>query len=110
MHRTFIIVALFGLFAGAGCSKKSAFVVQCVEAADAYVAATDKRTPEAGQHLITAVNLCSAACAGGKGDPDACAADDRITVALCDLEGKDACAQMCNNDKNQAACTKLQSM
>jgi hypothetical protein len=110
MHRTFIIVALFGLVAGAGCSKKSATTEVCVKAADAYVAASDKRTPEAGEHATTAINLCPVACADGKGDPEACAADDRVTVALCELEGKDACARMCNNDKNQAACNKLKSM
>lgn len=110
MHRTFLIVALLGLVAGAGCSKKSATTEQCVKAADAYVAAGDKRSPEAGKHLTTAINLCTVACAAGKGDPDACAADDRVTVALCELEGKDACARMCNEDKNEAACTRLKSM
>ncbi|PCC73686.1 hypothetical protein SAMN02745121_06805 [Nannocystis exedens] len=110
MHRTFIIVALFGLVAGAGCSKKSAFVEQCVKAADAYVAARDKRSPEAVQHITTATNLCRVACAAGKGDPDACAADDRVVVALCELEGKDACARMCNEDKDEAACAKVKSM
>jgi hypothetical protein len=110
MHRSIIIVALCGLFAGAGCNKKSASAELCIKAADAYVSAADKRSPEAGQHLTSAVNLCPLACEGGKGDADACAADDRVTVALCELEGKDACARMCNDDKNEAACAKLKTM
>jgi 20S proteasome alpha/beta subunit len=44
MHRTFIIVAVLGLVAGAGCSKKSATTEVCVKAADAYLAASDKRS------------------------------------------------------------------
>lgn len=103
-------MAVLGLVAGVGCSKKSAGAELCIKAADAYVAAADKRSPEAGQHLTSAVNLCPLACDGGKGDPDACAADDRVTVALCELEGKDACTRMCEGDKNAAACEKLKSM
>ncbi|MCY1005857.1 hypothetical protein OV079_09810 [Nannocystis pusilla] len=110
MHRIFLIVAFLGFVAGTGCSKKSAAAEECLKAADAYVAASDKRSPEAGKHITTAINLCAVACAAGKGDPDACAADDRVTVALCELEGKDACARMCNEDKNEAACNKVKSM
>lgn len=110
MHRTFIIVAVLGLVAGAGCSKKSAFTVECVKAADAYVAASDKRSAEAGKLITTAINLCPRACDDGKGDAEACEADHRVTVALCELEGKDACARMCDEDKNEAACTKVKSM
>jgi hypothetical protein len=110
MHRTFIIVAVLGLVAGAGCSKKSATTEVCVKAADAYLAASDKRSPEAHEHITTVLNLCPRACDDGKGDPEACDADDRVTLALCELEGKEACERICNEDKQQAACAKAKTM
>ena len=50
------------------------------------------------------------ACADGKGDAEACKADDRVTEALCELEGKAACERMCNEDKNAAACAKAKTL
>ena len=110
MHKIITVAALLGLFMGTGCGKKSAMTEECVKAADAYVAADDKRSPEAGTHITTALNLCPIACADGTGDAEACKADDRVTEALCDLEGKAACERMCNEDKSAAACAKAKTL
>lgn len=107
MSRLFILLTLLLAAATAGC-KKDAATEQCVEAAKAYVAAPDKRSPASGKLVTTAINLCPIACKSGQ--KQACEADDSVTVALCDLEGKAACQRMCDQDKNAKACEKVKGM
>ena len=105
--RRLLISCSLLLALAAGC-KKDAVTTQCLEAAKAYVDVADKRTPAAGQHLRTAIQMCPMACR--QGEKDACDADNRVTVALCDLEGKAPCQRMCDEDKNEAACAKAKAM
>jgi len=107
MSRLFIVFTLLVAAATAGC-KKDAVTEQCVQAAKAYVAAPDKRSPASGELLTKSINLCPMACK--RGEKEACDADDSITVALCDLEGKAACQRMCDQDKNAKACEKVKGM
>jgi hypothetical protein len=106
MKNTLMLITLFGLLSTSAC-RKDATTRLCLESADKYVSASDKRSQESGEALRKAINLCPMAC---KREPEACEADNRVTVALCELEGKEACERMCNEDKNQAACKKAGSM
>ncbi len=99
-----IVVSLASV---AGC-KKDAVTTQCVEAAKTYVGLSDKRSQAAGEHLRMAIQMCPMACK--RGEKEACEADNSVTVALCDLEGKEACQRMCSEDKNEAACARVKAM
>ena len=107
--RTYQLLIFSCLLLGpqAGC-KKDAVTTQCVEAANAYVSAADKRSPAVAKDLTAAIQLCPMACQ--RGEKEACDADNRVTVSLCDLEGKAACQRMCDEDKNEAACANVKAM
>jgi len=106
--RTLILSAALAC-AAAGCkAKTSATLEVCERAVASYIALEDKQTREGLEHLTTATNVCGVACESG--DARACAADDRVVVAFCDVEGKAACQRVCEQDGNEAACVKAASM
>lgn len=52
---------------------------------------------------------CGIACTISE-SKEACAKWEKVTIELCDKHGKDACQEICEQDKNDYACTKAKTM
>jgi hypothetical protein len=90
MSRLAAIVLGSALLFALACNKQDNATKTCLSAAGSY-------------------EDCGTACSISKSD-EACKKWQTQTLERCEQDGKQACAELCEADDNEAACTKAKAM
>jgi hypothetical protein len=103
-----LAVACLGLGA-AGCNSQDANTKMCLDETAKYKGLGDKKSNEAKELLMGAMQSCAMSCDTLKVE-DACPAYKDLSESTCDIVGKAGCQRICDTDKNKYACDKAKSM